>query len=245
MKRINEEGAVHLTLIDPDEQTPEKAAEMARIVKEGGSDGIMIGGSGVDQPTTDACVKAIKEATNLPVILFPGNVTGVSQHADAIFFMTLLNSRSNYWLSTAQAFGAFAVKKFNIEPIPMGYLVVESGKKTSVEFYGDANTIPHNKPKIAAAFGLAAQYMGMKAVYLEGGSGAERPVTNEMITAVRRTVDIPIIVGGGIRDGATAAEKIKAGANVIVTGTVLEQAADTRKKIKEIVNAIKKAGAKL
>lgn len=242
LKKIKEEGGVHLTLIDPDEQPVEKAALMAKDAEEGGTDGIMVGGSGVDQVLTDECVKAIKDSVNIPVILFPGNISGISKHADAIFFMSLLNSRSRYWLSLAQAFGSFYVKKIGIEPIPMGYLIVESGIKTSVEFYGDANALPRDKPKIAAAFALAAQYMGMKLAYLEGGSGAQEPVPNEIVKTVRKTIDIPLIVGGGIKDGKVAYEKIKDGADIIVTGTIGEKAKNLKAITQEIVEGIKKAG---
>ncbi|MEM3412038.1 MAG: geranylgeranylglyceryl/heptaprenylglyceryl phosphate synthase [archaeon] len=230
------ESTLHFTLIDPDEQTPEKAGEKAKIAEESGSDAILVGGSGVDFTATDSCVKEIKKSSKLPVILFPGNITGVSKHADAILFMSLLNSRSNYWLSLAQAMSAFTVKTSKLEVIPMGYLVVESGKKTSVEFYGDANAIPYNKPKIAAAFALAAELMGMKVVYLEAGSGALIPVPDEMISFTKKAISIPLIVGGGIKDPEIAKKKAKAGADIIVTGTIFEQ---DEKKLASIIEAIK------
>ena len=156
--------------------------------------------------------------------------------------MSLLNSRSNYWLSLSQALGSYSVKSFGLEVIPMGYIIVESGQKTSVEFYGDANAIPRGKPKIAAAFALAAQYMGMKIVYLEAGSRALAPVPNDMIKTVKGAIDIPLIVGGGIKDGKIAHEKVLAGADVIVTGTALENATNLEKKLKDIVGGVKKAG---
>jgi phosphoglycerol geranylgeranyltransferase len=242
LEKIKKDGAIHMTLIDPDEQDAEKAAELAKSAQRAGTDAIYVGGSGVDQIATDECVKAVKKNVKIPVILFPGNISGISRYADAIFFMSLLNSRSRYWLSFAQAFGAFAVKKCKIEPIPMGYLVFESKVKTSVEFYGDVNVIPQNKPKIAAAFALAAQYMGMKFVYLEGGSGAPEPINDETILTVRKAVDIPIIVGGGIRDGKVAYEKVKAGADAIGTGTVVEEAQNAEKTLSDIVKGVKKAG---
>lgn len=242
VEKIKTDGAVHLTLIDPDEQSTADAAKMAKDAEEGGTDGIMVGGSGVDQALTDECVKAIKEVVQIPIILFPGNVSGISKYADAIFFMSLLNSRSRYWLSLAQAFGSLYVKRVGIEPIPMGYIIMGTGRKTSVEFYGDANTIPPDKPKIAAAFALAAQYMGMKLVYLEGGSGADEPTNDKTIKTVRGVIDITLIVGGGIRDGETAYQKVKAGADIIVTGTIGELSQDIKAKTKEIVDGVKKAG---
>jgi len=229
------ERPLHFTLIDPDEQEPEEAGEIAKTVVEYGTDAIMVGGSGVDRESTDKTVLAIKRNVNVPVIIFPGNISDISPHADAIFFMTLLNSRSRYWLSLAQALGAFYVKKCGIEPIPMGYIIVESGTKSSVEFYGDANTIPRNKPKIAAAFALAAQYMGMKLVYLEAGSGAQKPVPPEMVSYVKKCIDIPLVVGGGIRDEKTARTLVKAGADIIVTGTVVEE---NTEKVKEIIKGV-------
>lgn len=242
LEAIKKDGAAHLSLIDPDEINGQKICEMAKIVEQCKSDGIMVGGSGVDITATDQCVKLLKKEVDLPIILFPGNITGISQHADAIFFMSLLNSRSNYWLSLSQALGSYSVKQFGLEVIPMGYIIVESGQKTSVEFYGDANAIPRGKPKIAAAFALAAQYMGMKIVYLEAGSRALAPVSNEMIKIVKSQIDIPLIVGGGIKDGSLAYEKIRAGADIIVTGTALENATNLEGKLKDIVGGIKKAG---
>jgi len=242
LEAIKKEGAAHLSLIDPDELNGIKVCELAKTIEKCGSDGIMIGGSGVDIAATDRCVQLIKKETKLPLILFPGNITGISQYADAIFFMSLLNSRSNYWLSLSQALGSYSVKQFGLEVIPMGYIIVESGQKTSVEFYGDANAIPRGKPKIAAAFALAAQYMGMKIVYLEAGSRALAPVSNEMIKIVKGTIDIPLIVGGGIRDGSIAYEKVKAGADVIVTGTAIESASNAEEKLIDIISGVKKAG---
>lgn len=241
MNVIKEEGASHLTLIDPDEQTPDKAAKMALESEKGGTDGIMIGGSGVDQESTRKCTEEIKKAVEVPVIIFPGNISSINKHADAIFFMTLLNSRSRYWLSMAQAFGAFSVKKAGLEPISLGYLILETSNKTSVEFYGDANVIPRDKHKITAAFCLASQYMGMDLVYLEGGSGAAEPVPNKTIATAKKVVDIPIVVGGGIKDAKTAIEKVKAGADIIVTGTIAEESNNLEETIGKIVKGIKTA----
>ncbi len=236
---IEKEGACHLTLIDPDEQSPKESVKIAKEAEKAGTDGIMIGGSGVDQDAVRKTSKKIKESTDIPKIIFPGDTSSINKHADAIFFMSLLNSRSRYWLSMAQAFGSFSVKKAGLEPIPLGYIILETSNKTSVEFYGDANVIPRDKHKITAAFALAAQYMGMEFAYLEGGSGAAEPVPNKMIGITKKTVDIPIIVGGGIRDKKTAAEKVKAGADVIVTGTIAEEAENVEKKLKEIVKGTK------
>jgi phosphoglycerol geranylgeranyltransferase len=242
IKKIKTDGAAYLVLIDPDMQSPKKAGEIAGMAEEAGADGIMVGGSGGDRSMLDDCVEEIKKNADIPVILFPGNVNDVTRFADAIFFMSLMNSRSRYWLSQAQALSAYTVKVAGLEPIPMGYVLIESNVRTSVEFYGDVNPIPRQKPKIAASFALAAEYLGMKFIYFEGGSGAAEPVPSEMIMTAKKISTLPLIVGGGIRNGETAYEKVKAGADIIVTGTVVEQSKDPKSKMKEIADAVKKAG---
>jgi phosphoglycerol geranylgeranyltransferase len=198
----------------------------------------MLGGSiGVMQSDLDNTVLAIKEKTNLPTILFPGDVSGVSRHADAIFFMSLLNSRNPYFIMGAQVAGAPVVKKTGVEVIPMGYLIVEPGGMAG--FVGDAKLVPRDKPGVAAAYALAAQFLGMKLFYLEGGSGVSQPIPSEMISAVRSQVSIPVIVGGGIRSGEEAKRAAKAGADIIITGTIVEDSRDVKKKIVEIIGAIR------
>lgn len=242
MKQIELDGALHFTLIDPENYSPKKAGEIAKIATEAGTDAIMVGGSGGDRSMLDKVVEEIKKETTLPVIMFPGNVNDITPYADAIFFMSLLNSRSRYWIAQAQAMGAYSVKKAGLEPIPMAYIIIESGVRTSVEFFGDANPIPRNKPKIGASYALAAEYMGMKLVYFEAGSGAKETVPDEMISITKHLTTVPLIVGGGIRTGEQAYAKVKAGADMIVTGTVIEDSEDPGSNIREIVQAIKKAG---
>ena len=233
-----DKDTVHLTLLDPDKQDPAEAGKIALAASLGGTDGIMVGGSQrVSQENLDATVKSIKEHVDLPVILFPGGVTGISKHADAIFFMSLLNSRNPYFITGAQAQGAPIVKAVGIEPIPMGYIVVEPGG--AVGKVGEADLIPKDNPQAAAGYALAAQYLGMNLIYLEAGSGADRHVPAEMITAVKSAVDIPLIVGGGIQTGEDAKAVKEAGADIIVTGTIVEQVTDVEGKIKEITTALK------
>lgn len=239
-KIVENEGAVHLTLIDPDSQPPALGGKIAAQAASGGTDAIMVGGStGATGVTVEETVKAIKAACSLPVILFPGNAAGVSESADAIFFMSLLNSRDVNYITTNQAMGAPLVYKHGIEPISMAYIVIEPGGAAG--WVGDARLIPRNRPKLAVAYSLAAKYLGMHYIYLEAGSGADKPVPVEMVAAVKKAVGkgTKIIVGGGIRDGQTARERVKAGADMICTGTIVEQVDDVRGKIEELVKAIK------
>ncbi len=237
---VEKEGAAHLTLIDPDSQPPQVAGNIAHEAALGGTDAIMVGGStGATGATVEQTVLAIKAECDLPVILFPANAGGLSESADAVFFMSLLNSRDVNYITTNQAIGAPLVYKHGIEPISMAYIVIEPGGAAG--WVGDARLIPRNKPKLAVAYSLAAKYMGMHYIYLEAGSGADRPVPVEMVEAVKKAVGkaTMVIVGGGIRDGAAAMERVKAGADMICTGTIVEQVADVKGKIEEIVRAIK------
>ncbi len=227
---------IHLTLLDPEEQTPDEALIISQAAIKGGSDGIMLGGSTSDLSELDATTKLLKDKLDVPIILFPGNVSGVSKYADAIFFMSLLNSTNPYWITGAQALGAPSIKKMGIETIPMGYLVVEPGG--TVGWVGDTKPIPHNKPKLAAAYAMAAEFMGMKLVYLEAGSGADKHVSPKMIATVKKTSNTILIIGGGIRTGKDARIIAKSGADIIVTGTVVEDSDNVEEKIKEIVSAI-------
>ena len=230
------ERKLHLTLLDPEEQRPDKAVEIAKNAIAGGTDGIMLGGSTTDSVELDLTAKALQENVDVPIILFPGNISGVSKYADAIFFMSLLNSKNPYWIIGAPALGAPLIKKLGIETISMGYLVVEPGG--TVGWVGDAKLIPRAKSDIAVAYAIAAEFFGMKLLYLEAGSGADQPVPEEMIVKVKKTTDLILIVGGGIRDGETARKIADAGADVIVTGTVVENSSKVEDKIKELVDGI-------
>lgn len=236
---IERDGAAHLTLIDPDSQSPEVSGEIAKQAEEGGTDAIMVGGStGVSEAILDQTVLAIKGKTSLPTILFPASTGGLSQHADAVFFMSLLNSRDINYIITYQVFGAPIVWKQGIEPLSMAYIVIEPGG--TVGWVGDAKLIPRNKPKLAVAYALAGKYLGMHYIYLEAGSGADKPVPVEMVAAVKEAVvETKVVVGGGIRDGEAAKERIKAGADMIVTGTIVEEVSDVAAKIRGLVRAIK------
>ena len=230
------EGKLHLTLIDPDEQDPETALKIAQEAIKGGTHGIMLGGSTAEATDLDATAKILQENIGVPIILFPGNTSGVSKYADALFFMSLLNSTNPYWIIGAQALAAPNVKKIGIETLPMGYLVIEPGG--TVGWVGDAKLIPRNKPDLAVAYSLAAEFMGMKLMYLEAGSGAGEHVPVEMISKVKKLTDMILIVGGGIRTKEDAQRVSAAGADIIVTGTVVENTSDVEKRIKEIVSGI-------
>jgi phosphoglycerol geranylgeranyltransferase len=199
---------------------------------------ILVGGSSAtDQIGMDKAVRILRKKTKMPIVLFPGNITGVVPKAHAILFTSLMNSENPYYITQAQALGAPLVRKFELEALPTAYLVIGDG--TSAWFFGNVRGIPFDKPKIAAAYAMAAQYLGMRFVYLEAGSGAKQSVTPEMVATVRKVFDGFIIVGGGIKAAKIANSIIRAGADGLVIGTLLEQT-NGLKKFTEMVKSIKK-----
>ena len=226
---------LHFSLLDHEKLTPEKAADLAKKVTDFGSDAIMLGGSTAGN--ADLVAKAIKEATKLPIILFPNSAGGLTKYADAVFFMSLLNSTKREYLIGEQVKGAPLVREYNLEPIPMGYIVINTGEPTAVEKIAQIQRL--TKEEIVN-YALAAQYFGMDLVYLEAGSGAQSSVSDDIIQAVREVLDIPLIVGGGINGPVIAERKLDAGADIIVTGTVIERAYGKAAEIIDVVKKFKK-----
>ncbi|MFQ6074576.1 MAG: geranylgeranylglyceryl/heptaprenylglyceryl phosphate synthase, partial [Candidatus Bathyarchaeia archaeon] len=186
--KIRHDGAIHMTLIDPEKVTASSVLEIVGAAEEAGTSAIMVGGStATSVHQTDAVVKGIKSRVEVPLILFPSNVTSISSFADAIWFMSLLNSTNPYFMAGAQALGAPLIKQYGLEPLPLGYIIVGEGGVAA--FIGQARPIPYDKPEVAMIYALAAQYLGMRFVYLEAGSGAKRHVPPEMITMVRKVID--------------------------------------------------------
>ena len=213
---------LYWVLLDPDDFSPQVGADTAKKAEECGAHAILIGGSLMHTDHFNEFVSSVKATVTIPVLLFPGDATQISSSADGILFLSLISGRNPDFLIGEQLKGAPHIKRHNIEPIPTAYMLIESGTVTSVEFMSNTRPIPRDKPSIAALHGLAAQYMGQKCIYLEAGSGAKYSVPEKMIGAVKSQVDIPIIVGGGIRDSQTAEAKIKSGADIIVTGNLLK-----------------------
>jgi len=218
---IKSHGTICAGLLDSENISPNEAAGIAARVENCGARAILVGGStAINQIELEDVVKHVKTSVTSPVILFPGNVTGVAPSADAIFFSCLMNSDNPYFLTEAQALGALAIKKYDLEPIPMAYLIV--GEGGAAGFVGRARGIPPNKPGLAVMYALAAEYFGMRFVYLEAGSGADGRVSQAMITAVRKAFSGTLIVGGGITTPENALLASKSGADIVVVGTLLE-----------------------
>ncbi len=225
---------LHFTLIDPDKS--DNIENISKTMVEAGTDGFLIGGSLAVTPQEATETARILKEHGLPVIIFPGNINCLTPEADAILFMVLMNSLEPYFLMGAQVAGAPLVKKYGLEPLPTGYLVVYGS--TAVAHVGRIMPIPENKPDIVAAYAMAAEMLGMKYFYIEAGSGAPKPVPYTFPRAAKNSTDnLVVIVGGGIRDPETARLMIDSGADIIVTGTIVEK---DPIKAKKIIQAIKK-----
>ncbi|MHB1492486.1 MAG: phosphoglycerol geranylgeranyltransferase [Thermoplasmataceae archaeon] len=228
---------IHMTLIDPATSGPEGSAEIAHQAAKAGTDFIMLGGSTEISPTIlDESVKLMKERIGLEVILFPGSSSMISKRADAIYFMSLLNSADIEFIVGHQKKAALFLNGMVMEKIAMGYLIFQPGMTAGR--VGKAMLIDREDTTTALQYSLAAEYFGMKLVYFEAGSGADRPVSTTVISKAKEKLSIPLIVGGGIRDANTAEHIAKAGADIIVTGTVAEKASDVFLALKPIIDTI-------
>ncbi len=236
---LKKKNTLLFVLIDSEVSNIKSSTQLAKDVEKIGASAVLVGGSSAtDQMELAQVVTGIKKGIKIPIILFPGNVTGVVPDADAILFSSLMNSENPYFITQAQALGAPSVLKFGLEPLPTAYLVIGDG--TSAWFVGSARGIPFDKPKIAAAYSLAAQFLGMRFVYLEAGSGAKQSITPEMVAIVRKTYNGFLIVGGGIKDAKTASRLAQAGADALVIGTFLEKGGSL-KKLEEIAKTIQRS----
>lgn len=215
-------GGGFLLLIDPDAVSEREYIGLAEASEECGVDAILVGASFMFNSNFHQAVSQIKRATELPVIVFPGSFAQVTPDADAILFSSLISGRNPNFLIDEQVKGAPLIKRYGLEPIPTGYMLIESGPLTSVQYVSGSLPIPRSKNDIACAHALAAQYLGMKMVYLEAGSGAQQPVPTAMVREVSSTVDIPVMVGGGLRTPEDCAERISAGASFVVMGNSFE-----------------------
>ncbi len=237
-KKTSHHHTICAALIDPEDFAPKAAAQVAASSIKAGASLILVGGSTIaNQSQLDRVVRSIKSHVTSPVVLFPGNITGVSPHADAILFSSLLNSTNPYYIIGAQALGAMEVFKSGLESIPMGYLVF--GNTSSTSFIGQVNGLPAGRPSLAVIYALAARYLGMRALYLEAGSGASDPLPPATIRAVRKFYDGILIVGGGITSAEQAKRIAESGADVLVVGNLL-QTQGFEDALKRITTAIKR-----
>ncbi|MEM3020201.1 MAG: geranylgeranylglyceryl/heptaprenylglyceryl phosphate synthase [Candidatus Micrarchaeaceae archaeon] len=245
---LESRGALLFGLIDPDDyKTDEEAIRTAKAGVDGGIDVVLIGGSmGVQGETLDRITKGIKDLVDTPVVLFPGNIGTLTSYADALYFMSLLNARNPYWITHAQMLAAPLIRKLHLEPLPVGYIVVHPGG--TVGWVGDANLVPREKPKIAAALAMAGEYLGHRFILTDTGSNPRMqhagPIPPEFVRMVKQSISVPYIVGGGILTLNDLRNAYKYGADIVQIGTAFESISDAKKKAKSFSRIVKEEGAK-
>lgn len=226
-------------LIDPDKQSQESLKRIAeRINGPFCPDIVLIGGSLLFNGIDDT-ISTLKQSTDKPIFLFPGNVTQVSSKADGILLLSLISGRNPDFLIGQHVLAAPALAKSGIEILPTGYMLIGSENFTSVRYMSNTMPIPSDKTDIAVATALAGQMLGLKAIYLEGGSGAKEPVGAKMISAVSSAVGLPLIVGGGLRSAEDVETALKAGADIVVVGTSIERDSSFMEEVAKIVKGFK------
>lgn len=208
-------------LIDPDKFKPREAASFLQKIPKTTTH-IFVGGSTVEEGRTEACIAFLKRETSLPVVIFPGDHSQITPAADALLFLSLISGRNPEYLIEQQVRSVDRLRKMKLEVIPTGYILIDGGKKCAVQRV--SNTLPmcQSNPKKIVDTALAGEYSGKKLIYLEAGSGAKNPVSEEIISAVKEAVSIPLIVGGGIRTSEQLETAYAAGADMAVVGTAFE-----------------------
>lgn len=225
-------------LIDPDKPTDAQIISIIEKAKAADVDFFFVGGSLLMTDSLDHCIKLIKANCDIPVLIFPGNSLQISKYCDGFLLLSLISGRNAEMLIGRHVIAAPYLKLYGNEIIPTGYMLIDSGKATSVSYMSDTTPIPHDKDDIALCTAIAGEMLGLKLIYLEAGSGALIPVSTSMISKVSQMIKIPLIVGGGIKTPEMAAEAVKAGADVIVIGTAFEKEPDMLKQFAEAIHGM-------
>lgn len=228
-----------VVLIDPDKPTDEQIVEIVEKSVKVGVDFFFVGGSLLTTDSLDNCIKLIKKHCDIPVLIFPGNSLQISKWCDGFLLLSLISGRNAEMLIGRHVISAPYLKLYGNEIIPTGYMIVDGGKPTSVSYMSNTTPIPHDKDDIAMCTALAGEMLGLKLIYMDAGSGAVNPVSKEMIYKVKQTVDVPLIVGGGINTPEKAAVAAKAGADIVVVGNALEKDIE---RLQEFADAVHNCG---
>ena len=226
-------------LLDPDKSGLSEVAKIVRQASHAGVDYLFVGGSLLINNQFDACIKVIKENSDIPVVLFPGNTLQMSWKADAILFLSLISGRNPEMLIGRHVIAAPYLKMSPLEVVPTGYMLIESGKPTAVSYMSNSSPIPADKDDIAICTAMAGEMLGLKLIYLDAGSGALNSVPERMVENVKKSISIPLIVGGGIRTPEHATAICRAGADLIVIGNILEKNYGALDAFAEAIHQIK------
>lgn len=225
-------------LIDPDKLTDVQIKSVVDKANAADVDFFFVGGSLLTTDSLEHCIKVIKANSDIPVLIFPGNSLQISKYCDGFLLLSLISGRNAEMLIGRHVIAAPYLKLYGNEIIPTGYMLVDSGRPTSVSYMSDTTPIPHDKDDIAMCTAMAGEMLGLKLIYLEGGSGATTPVSDSMISKVKLMINVPLIVGGGIRTPEMAAEKAAAGADIICIGTKIEEEPDLIARFAKAVHSV-------
>ena len=225
-------------LIDPDKVDVPAIDVLIKLALDAQVDYFFVGGSLVISTHVDACIQQIKAACNIPVVLFPGSPSQVSKYADALLYLSLISGRNPELLIGQHVVSAPLVKKSGLEIMPTGYMVIDGGAPTTVSYISNASPIPADKADIAMCTAMAGEMLGMKLIFMDAGSGAQKPITESMIAKVSQYIDVPLIVGGGIVGAEKAYLNCKAGADIVVVGNAIEKDAFLIKDIAAAVHSV-------
>ena len=225
-------------LIDPDKITTSTLIPLIDSAIAAKADYFLVGGSLVVSDNLDACILGIKERCSIPIMLFPGSPSQISKHADALLYLSLISGRNADLLIGQHVISAPFVKKSGLEIISTGYMVIDGGAPTTVSYISNATPIPADKADIALCTAMAGEMLGKKIIYMDAGSGARKPIAEEMIALVATNIDIPLVVGGGIRDAEKAYLNCKAGADVIVIGNAIEKDPSLIKEMAAAIHSV-------
>ena len=210
-------------LIDPDKLSDNQTAEISKIAGEAGVNFLFVGGSLLTSDTLFRCIRILKENSDIPVVLFPGNTYQVSRNADAMLFLSLISGRNPDMLIGMHVIAAPYIRLSGLETIPTGYMLIDSGKPTSVTYMSNSMPIPREKKDIAACTAMAGEMLGLRLIYMDAGSGADVPISEEMIGFVKASINAPLIIGGGVRNPEIAEKMYRAGADTVVVGNHFEE----------------------
>jgi phosphoglycerol geranylgeranyltransferase len=225
-------------LIDPDKVTPQDLQELVSLSMEAAVDYFFVGGSLVISDHLEECIGQIKQLCSIPVLLFPGSPSQITRAADALLYLSLISGRNADLLIGQHVVSAPFVKKSGLEIISTGYMVIDGGAATTVSYISNATPIPADKAEIAMCTAMAGEMLGMKLVYMDAGSGAKKAITEEMIATVAQHIEVPLIVGGGIRTAEKAYLNCKAGADVIVAGNAIEKDPSLIKEMAAAIHSV-------
>ena len=223
-------------LLDPDKVGQDSFIDLLNRTKKYPVDFFLVGGSLVTEYVHKEVIATIRQHSTTPVVLFPGNPLHIESSADAVLFLSLISGRNPEFLIGQHVIAAPLLKKSGLEILPTGYMLVDSGTQTTVSYISGTMPLPHDKPGVAACTAMAGEMLGLKLMYLDAGSGASRPVSPEMVAAVRAVIDTPLIVGGGIDTGEKAYEALKAGADMIVVGNGIERDPDLLPQLSTVIH---------